>query len=187
MRNSPAGAIEYSPYNTARELQYAVFYNLMKDDRLLRMYEAEVMVGKENTYTPEEMFDDLFKAVFKGSIEGRNLSLFERMSQKNYVDAIIVSSNKAVEKTTKKALYHGHVCCYAAQKATFSLPVDASVQLRNLHFSSMNRVSEAVSVKRGALLRVLRLAEKNRNNGDMATRQHYEDLIIRIKEALNMK
>lgn len=187
VRNSPAGAIEYSPYNTARELQYAVFYNLMKDDRLLRMYEAEVMVGKENTYTPEEMFDDLFKAVFKGSIEGRNLSLFERMSQKNYVDAIIVSSNKAVEKTTKKALHHGHVCCYAAQKATFSLPVDASVQLRNLHFSSMNRVSEAVSVKRGALLRVLRLAEKNRNNGDVATRQHYEDLIIRIKEALNMK
>lgn len=37
VRTSPAGEIEYSPYSTARELQYAVFYDLMKDDRLLRM------------------------------------------------------------------------------------------------------------------------------------------------------
>lgn len=51
----------------------------------------------------------------------------------------------------------------------------------------MGRVSEAVSVKRGALFQVLRLAEQNRNTGDVATRQHYEDLVVRIKEALNIR
>lgn len=184
VRTSPAGEIEYSPYSTARELQYAVFYDLMKDDRLLRMYESEVLAGNK-VYTPEEMFVDLHRAVFKSSLQGRNLSLYERMTQKNFIDALIVSSNKAVEKTTKKALYHEHRCNFAACRPAVDFSED--VRLRNLHFSSMGRVSEAVSVKRGALTKVLHLAEKNRNSGDVATRQHYEDLVVRIKEALNIR
>ncbi len=184
VRTSPAGEIEYSPYSTARELQYAVFYDLMKDDRLLRMYESEVLAGNK-VYTPEEMFVDLHRAVFKSSLQGRNLSLYERMTQKNFIDALIVSSNKAVEKTTKKALYHEHQCNFAACRPAVDFSED--VRLRNLHFSSMGRVSEAVSVKRGALTKVLHLAEKNRNSGDVATRQHYEDLVVRIKEALNIR
>ncbi len=184
VRTSPAGEIEYSPYSTARELQYAVFYDLMKDDRLLRMYESEVLAGNK-VYTPEEMFVDLHRTVFKSSLQGRNLSLYERMTQKNFIDALIVSSNKAVEKTTKKALYHEHRCNFAACRPAVDFSED--VRLRNLHFSSMGRVSEAVSVKRGALTKVLHLAEKNRNSGDVATRQHYEDLVVRIKEALNIR
>ncbi|MEG1737209.1 MAG: zinc-dependent metalloprotease [Odoribacter sp.] len=185
IQSSPAGGIEYSPYSTVRELQYAVFYDLLKDDRLMRIYEAETMKGKNQIYTAEELFADLHKAVFKGSIQGHNLSLFERMTQKNYIDAIIVSSNKAVEKTTKKALHYQSCCHFASNEAAFVLPSQEEIQIRNLHFSSMGRVSEAVSVKRGAMLEVLRLAEKNRHNGNVETRQHYEDLIVRIKEALN--
>lgn len=187
VRTSPNGEIEYSPYNTARELQYAVFYDLMKDDRLLRMYEAETMSGGKNVYTPEEMFADLHREVFKGALKGNNLSLYERMTQKNYIDAIIVSSNKAVEKTTRKALHQSNCCHFASRESAFVIPEREEVQLRNLQFSSMSRVSEAVSVKRGALLKVLRLAEGNRNRGDVATRQHYDDLIVRIREALNLK
>lgn len=183
VRTSPAGEMEYSPYNTVRELQYAVFYDLLKDDRLMRMYEAGVMAGEKQTYLPEEMFADLHRVVFRGSLQGRSLSLYERMTQKNYIDAIIVSSNKAVEKTTKKAL--NHCCGFAAREAAFAVPATEEVQLRQLQFSSMGRVSEAVSVKRGALIRVWHLAEQRRNSGDVATRQHYEDLIVRIKEALN--
>lgn len=183
VRVSPAGEVEYSPYNTARELQYAVFYDLMKDDRLLRMYEAEVMQGKQKTYTPEDMFADLHRTVFRGALQGRNLSLHERMTQKNYVDALIVSSNKAVEKTTKKALTH-HTCTFASRDAAIT-PAEER-QIRNLQFSAMGRVSEAVSAKRGALMKVLRLAEEKRNSGDTATRQHYDDLVIRVKEALNL-
>lgn len=187
VRMSPAGEVEYSAYSTARELQYAVFYDLMKDDRLMRMYDAEAMKGRNQVYTPEELFADIYNAIFKGSTQQRNLSLYERMTQKNYIDAIIVSSNKAVEKTTKKALHNNSCCQFAAREAVFNMPSQEEIQIRTLHFSSMGRVSEAVSVKRGALLKVLKLAENNRNIGNTETRQHYEDLIVRVKEALNMK
>lgn len=180
--------VEYSPYTVARELQYATFYNLLKDDRLMRMYDAEATLGREKCYTPEELFADLHKAVFKGTLAGRSLSVYERMAQKNYIDAIIVSSNKAVEKTTKKALRGDETgCCFASRKPAFTLDTQENVQIRMLHFSSMGRVSEAVSVKRGELLKVLKLAENRRATGDVATRHHYEDLIIRVKEALNMR
>ena len=180
--------VEFSPYNVARELQYEVFYNLLKDVRLLRMYEAEAARGKAGVYTPEEMFNDIHRAVFRGTLAGRSLSLYERMTQKNFVDAIIVSSNKAVEKTTKRALHGGNGCCdFASRQAAFSFSPREEVQLQNLHFSSMNRVSEAVSVKRGELLKVLKLAESRRSTGDEATRNHYEDMIVRVKEALNMR
>ena len=186
VRTSPQ-EVEYSPYNTARELQYACFYDLLKDDRLMRMYEAEAMKGKKNVYTPEEMFADLYQVVFKGSLQGRNLSLYERMTQKNFIDAIIVSSNKAVEKTTKKALHTGYCCGFAAREAAFTLPEQPETRLSNMQYSSMGRVSEAVSVKRGVMLQVLKLAERNRNAGNAETRQHYEDLVVRIKEALNIR
>lgn len=187
VRTSPSGEVEYSAYSTARELQYAVFYDLMKDDRLMRMYEAEMMAGRNNVYTPEELFADLHKAVFKSTLLHRNLSLEERMTQKNYIDAIIVSSNKAVEKTTKKALRSDACCNFAAREAAFGAESNEEVQIRNLQYYAMGRVSEAVSVKRAALQKVLTLAEANRNSGNEETRQHYGDLIVRIKEALNIR
>ena len=181
---SPEGPIEYSPYSTARELQYAIFYDLLKDERLLRMYEAEALTNKNLVYTPEELFIDIHRMIFEAGKLGRSLSLYERMTQKNYVDALIVSSNKAVEKTTKRGIHDEMGCCFAAVQPVVKFP---EKQLRILHFSSMGRVSEVVSMKRGALMKVLHLAERNRGMGDLSTRQHYEDLIIRIKEALNIR
>ncbi|MGL5683101.1 MAG: zinc-dependent metalloprotease [Marinifilaceae bacterium] len=181
--------VEYGAYNVARELQYAVMYDLLKDERILRMLESQTINGEKSCYTPEELFADLHKAAFKGSLRGGKLSLFERMTQKNYIDAIIVSSNKTVEKTTKKRLAH-HAncgCSFASKSAELDIQQMAKDrELANMHVTSMNRVSESVSVKRGALLKVLRLAEQRRNDGDTATRNHYEDLIIRVREALNL-
>ena len=94
---------------------------------------------------------------------------------------------RAVEKTTKKALHHSNTCCFASKAPEFAIEPREEVQLRTLHFSAMGRVSEAVSVKRGELLKILKLAESKRNTGSVETRNHYEDLIIRVKEALNMR
>ena len=44
--------------------------------------------------------DDITRAIFIRP-GGRSLSIWERMSQKNYVDALIVSSNLTMVKTTK--------------------------------------------------------------------------------------
>ncbi|MGL5771859.1 MAG: zinc-dependent metalloprotease [Bacteroidales bacterium] len=193
IQEAPMGDVEYSPYNVARELQYATFYNLLKDERLLRMYETEAQLGKEKTYMPEDMFDDIYKSIFKSSIAGKNLTLHERMTQKNFLDAIIVSSNKAVEKTTKKAIRNEASCqkgcCSLASShaARFEMMPRPDYSATNLNYTAMNRVSEAVSVKRGTLFRVLELARSRKNSGDVSTRNHYQDLEVRIKEALNIK
>ena len=142
------------------------------------------MTDGKSVYTPEELFDDIHQMIFETGKSGRSLTLYERMTQKNYVDALIVSSNKAVEKTTKRGVYANTECCFVSAQPMVEM---SEKQLRVLHFSSMGRVSEAVSMKRGALMNVLRLAERNRRVGDLSTRQHYEDLIIRIKEALNIR
>lgn len=192
IQQAPMGDVEYSPYNVARELQYATFYNLLKDERLLRMYETEAQLGKKNTYMPEQMFDDIYNVIFKGSEKGKDLSLYERMTQKNFLDAIIVSSNKAVEKTTKKALRNEHACrsncCTLAQDMpALKMMPRPEIEATNLNYTAMSRVSEAVSVKRGVLFRVLKLAQKRKNSGDDVTRNHYMDIEVRIKEALNLR
>ena len=93
----------------------------------------------------------------------------------------------SASQPTKKALHHSNTCCFASKVPEFTIEPREEVQLRTLHFSSMGRVSEAVSVKRGVMLQVLKLAERNRNTGNVETRQHYEDLVVRIKEALNIR
>jgi hypothetical protein len=49
----------------------------------------------------------------------------------------------------------------------------------------MKRVSEVTTYKRAELQKVLQLLNTRQYKGDDASRAHYTDLIIRIKEALN--
>ena len=57
---------------------------------------------------------------------------------------------------------------------------------RNLYYANMNRVSDEVSAKRGELLKIRALLKKRVNTGDEATRFHYQDLLLRIEEALTL-
>ena len=49
------------------------------------------------------------------------------------------------------------------------------------------RVSDAISVKRGELIRILGLLKSKRHSGDTATQFHYEDVIMRIQTALGQE
>ena len=49
------------------------------------------------------------------------------------------------------------------------------------------RVSDAISVKRGELVRILSLLKGKRRSGDTATQFHYEDVIMRIQTALGQE
>jgi hypothetical protein len=164
-------------------MQYGSLYSLFMDDRLLRMLEnelkQEVSGSKEELYTVENLFDQVRGAIFnkKGT-----LTIIEKMTQKNYVDALIVSVNKLFEKTAVKAL---------KVENTLNMPTICNFhgeehELRNINYSSMKRVSEVTTYKRAELQKVLNLLNKTKNKGDEASRAHYADLIIRIKEALNI-
>lgn len=181
IKKSPMGPYEQSPYTLAREMQYSVIYYLFTDDRLLRMLENELkkeeLGTKEEVYTVTDLFNQVREAAFdkKGS-----LSILERMTQKNYVDALIVSTNKLFEKTTMKGItIDGNL-----QIPTLCMHDEEEHGLRNINYSSMKRVSEVTSYKRAELQAVLKLVNKKKNSGDATTQAHYADLITRINEAL---
>ena len=194
-RLSPVGMMEYSPYNLARELQYKAYYELLADERMVRMYEVEARQGRgAKTYTPEQMMDDITRAVFIRP-GGRTLSIWERMSQKNYLDALIVSSNITMVKTTKLGStlhdHDGHGCCSLMQEAPEvhlePLPRPEDMQFRTArNYELMKRVSETTSAKRAEMRRLLTLVQSRTGSGDQATRNHYRDLELRLKEALRM-
>ena len=194
-RLSPVGMMEYSPYNLARELQYKAYYELLADERLVRMYEVEARQGRgAKTYTPEQMMDDITRAVFIRP-GGRTLSIWERMSQKNYLDALIVSSNITMVKTTKLGStlhdHDGRGCCSLMQEAPEvhlePLPRPEDIQFRTArNYDLMKRVSETTSAKRAEMRRLLTLVQSRTGSGDQATRNHYRDLELRLKEALRM-
>ena len=181
IKNSPMGPYEQTPYTLAREMQYGLIYNLFTDDRLLRLLENELnhqeLKSNEKIYTVENLFDQVRSTAFD---KKSNLTILDKMTQKNYVDALIVSTNKLFEKTTVAAL----TVDQNLQIPTICNYLDEEKMARNINYSSMKRVSEVTTYKRAELQRVLTLLNKKKNNGDASTKAHYADLIIRIKEAL---
>lgn len=186
LKDSPLGPYEYSPYTLARELQYGVLYYLLDDDRLLRMIENELLqstLKKEEVFTVNELFKSVHDEIFSATKRNKSLTILERLTQKNYVDVLIVSTNKIFEKTNKKGIQ---------LESTLRMPVlcnhiaDDEYMIRNINYSSLKRVSEVTSNKRGELNKILQLLNKKKKKGDLETKNHYSDLINRIEEALNI-
>ncbi len=187
-KNTPAGAVEQSPYNIFRERQAAILYNLMHDERLLRLLEAEFLhtEGNEKIMTVAEFFDDLRKFIFDKSLKNRNLTIAERMTQKNYVDALIIDVGRIYEKTEKGIFGKMPMICDYAQH---NLEDKHSIDEQNLtmYFSGMKRLSEVSSAKRAELIKVKKIILVAKNTGDEATKNHYEDMLIRLNKALGEK
>lgn len=181
IKDTPVGAFETSPYTLAREYQYAVLYDLFDDERLLRLLETEIHSHSEDNFTAEDLFAMVRNHIFQKTQKGKSLSILERMTQKNYVDGLIVSSQKLFEKTNKTALTHtkeerllcSHWQCLSAME---------EISLNKINFDSMKRVSEVTTLKRNELHSVLKII-KNKG-GDAQTKAHYKDLILRIEQAL---
>ena len=187
-KNTPAGAVEQSPYNIFRERQAAILYNLMHDERLLRILEAEFLQteGSEKIMTVAELFDDLRKFIFDKSLKNKSLTIAERMTQKNYVDALIIDVGRIYEKTEKGIFSKmPMICDYAHHNLEDKHSIDE--QNLTMYFSGMKRLSEVGSAKRAELIKVKKIILVAKNTGDEATRNHYEDMLIRLNKALREK
>lgn len=164
VRDAPDGERYYSPVSMLRIHQTNVIYALVKTDRLMRITENEVLVKDgEEAFTETYLFDRLFDAIFEKTEQGTSLDMFDRITQKNYIDVLTVDRNKLLEKTKEKTL--------ASESNTF----------KNVHFSYLPRVADIATSKRSALEKVLKLLKKKQNRGDRATKSHYRDLIARIE------
>ena len=128
----------------------------------------------------------------------------ERSVQKNFVDALVIaaSENQGVKASvTRSLLDEDALAAYIATPSEFGcfggMPCshgDKNVYgerpagRRHLNFygSQGNRVSDAISLKRGELMRIRNLLISRIPNASRDARYHYEDLIMRINTALGI-
>lgn len=190
LRDSPIGPFEYAPYDLKREFQYSLLYNLVQDQRLLRMLEMEQLFGADQAWSASAFLQAIRESVFDATKAGQPLAFEKRMLQQNYVDVLMVSSNKTMQKINEKklqdvaiALQHTHdpLCSWAC-----AAPGVAAKSLRNVHVEGMARTSGLSTLKRSELLAIAKLLTQKRNTGDAATKAHYEDLLLRINTTLNI-
>ena len=182
-KNTPNGIVEYSPSQIMRNAQAYIFYDLMENDRLMRMLENEMHNGKK-AYTAVDLMNDLHRAVFASTIAGRVPDVITRNTQKLFVDALITAA-ASVEgvKINKRILNPDeHLFCSCGDDH------ERMGRRREVSFygSQINRTSDAISVKRGELLRIKDLLKQQQYIADEAARYHYKDLILRIDNALEI-
>lgn len=178
IKSSPAGYIEQAPSLVLKNAQSYIFWDLLDNSRLIRMSSNEYLNG-DKAFKANELTDMLYQATFKKSEKGANLSVQERFVQKGLVDALLQSVS--TDRVTKKnSLYLNEKTDYCEIAAT------ESVREVNFYGSLSDRISDAISVKRELLLRIRNTVERQVNSKDPALRGHYQDLLLRINNALEL-
>jgi hypothetical protein len=189
LKDSPIGPFEYAPYNLQREFQYAMLYKLVNDERLLRMVEMENLFGSRKAWSAPEFLTSVRQTVFAKTISGQSLDLKTRMLQQNYVDVLMVSTNKSMEKLNAKKLASIEQLVEATQPDLCLHPQHASSSqtgLRNVHVTGMIRTSDMLTYKRAELYEIYQLLKQKQRTGDATTKSHYMDLLLRIANTLEL-
>lgn len=196
LRNTPLGVVEEHPHFFLRNQQNYVLWDLLHNERIMRMLENEYRNGKD-AFTAYEMMDMLHEHIFARTEKGKKLNVMQRSLQKSFVDALITAAaegqglklNKSLtNRFDKHPFIDGNerkcICCEESmlQRGLSSAP-------RTLKFGSgqIDRTSDAISIKRGELIRILNLLNKKLKSANKETELHYQDLINRIQDALDLQ
>ena len=195
LRKNPTGVIEYAPSQILKNTQGYIFWDLLSNDRLMRMLENELKNGKK-AFTVVEMMDKMHNSIFATTIKGGTPDVMERNLQKGFLDALITAAaesegvkiNKQLTATSGNPyLFHHTPWCSHDEFAIEQAERMGARRELSFYGGQVNRISDAISVKRGELLRIKTLLESRRNTSDTAARYHYDDMILRINTALGLK
>ena len=189
LKETPVGVLEQTPNLLLKNQQNYVLWDLLSNDRMMRMFENEFHNGKEKAFTAVEMMDMLHRSIFAQTLKGATTDVMSRNLQKAYVDALITAAAESEGVKINKSLYEnplwqhrpGLLCGCHEELSLGSAPRNI-----DMYGKQVNRTSDAISVKRGELIRILNLLKSKRATGDTATRFHYEDLMLRIQTALGL-
>lgn len=189
LKETPFGALEQSPNAMYKNTLNYLLWDLMNNNRMMRMFENEMQNGTE-AFTAVEMMDMLHKAVFAPTLKGQKTDVMTRNLQKAFVDALITAAAEAEGVKINKSLYEGQPWMMqfrsCNQFSNLEEEGNRHARLIDMYSTQINRLSDAISVKRGELMKVLNLLKGKRNTADTATRYHYEDIILRIQTALGL-
>ncbi len=190
-KDTPVGTIETDPHQLLTTAQAYVFWDLLANNRMLRMLANESRNGQK-AFTAVEMLDQLHRHIFRSTEAGSMPTLMERSLQKGFVDALITAASASEGVKLSKKLYETRhplhsdtgICSCSLHSGTSDLYGEP----RKLDFygSQVNRLSDVISIKRGELLRIKALLQKRRQGAHVAVRYHYDDLVLRINTALGI-
>lgn len=188
--NTPNGPIEYAPSLMRNNMQSYLFWDLLSNHRLMRMLENE-SVNKKNAFTVVELMDMLHNGIFGVTERGAVPDVKTRILQKNFVDALLTAAAESEGVKINKGLTD--VCNLLndfSYECNHCRGFNSENNMRrelSFYGSQANRISDAISVKRGEIMRLRSLLKNRRTTKDTATRYHYEDLIMRINTALGLE
>ncbi len=193
IQNSPSGMFENSPTLIQKNAQAYIFWDLLNNRRLVRMLENEALNGKD-AFTVVELLDRIHRHVFGKTERGQKLTVQERDLEKGFVDALILAVAEDATNKSAKKLMDSHyifdteiaksnqICSHCAVHGDRQASKDI-----NFYGTQSTRLSDAISVKRGELLRIRELLQNRQHTGDTAAKYHYKDMILRINTALGLK
>ena len=184
-KTTPVGVQEQAPDYALRNQQSYMLWDMMDNGRLVRMFANEQANGK-NAFTAYDMMDLLHKHIFAKTLAGQSPDIQERSLQKNFVDALITAAAESEGVKINKKIYDTPAIIDDPQFAWQCQSLSTASRTIDMGGTQFTRVSDAISVKRGELVRILKLLQAKRNTGDNATRMHYADVIMRIQAALGL-
>lgn len=186
-RKTPLGVEEQQPFYMLKNQQNYILWDLLNNDRLMRMYENEYENGKK-AFTPVEFMDMLHRHIFKTTLAAKSPNLLERNLQKSFIDALITAAAEGEGVKINKKLYENSFLDQpdkrlGCQEETYLSSKSRNIQMTN---TQVTRNSDALSLKRGEMIRVMNLLKSRLHRSDTTTRLHYEDVILRIQTALGL-
>jgi hypothetical protein len=128
------------------------------------------------------MMQMLHKHIFRKTIAGQKLDVMERNLQKSFVDALITAAAEQEGVKLRKQLADDGLLM--GEDCELSSSGMRTISMTN---SQISRTSDALSVKRGEMIRIMNLMKSRRNTNDLSTQMHYDDVILRIQTALGLQ
>lgn len=173
LRDTPNGTVEQEPAMLLKNQHNYILWDLFTNERLARMYENEWENG-DRAFTAVEMMDMVHQSLFRKTIAGQKLNVMERSLQKSLLDALLTGANQNESIKINRRL---------VDEPNLD---SSSPRTLDMTMTQISRTSDAISLKRGELLRILRLCKSKANTGDTATQMHYDDMALRIQSALGI-
>ena len=174
LRKTPMGTYEQDPSMLLKNAQNYILWDLLVNERLVRMYQNEWVNG-DKAFSAVEMMQMIHQHIFRKTISGQKLNVMERSLQKSLVDALVTAASELEAFKSTKKLTDGQALADSRSR---------TIDMTNHQIS---RTSDALSVKRAEMMRILKLLKSRRTTGDLSTQMHYDDVILRIQTALGLQ
>ena len=195
LRNTPIGVIEEHPNFFLRNQQNYVLWDLLSNERIMRMLENEYKNGKK-AFTAYDMMEMLHNHIFARTKRGKKLDVMQRSLQKSFVDALITAAAEGQGLKLNKSLtdrYNEHHLlaeaekrCFCCEESMIERGLSSAPRTLKLSSGQVDRTSDAISIKRAELLNIMNLLKKKIKSANKETEMHYQDLILRIQDALDL-